>query len=35
MKGGKITDVKVSYPTNFYEQMLEYGQKYSYLPMVN
>jgi len=34
-KDGKITDVKVEYPTSFSEQMLEYGKKYSFLPNVN
>lgn len=28
---GNITDIKVEYPDNFTEQMLEYGQKYSFL----
>jgi dipeptidyl-peptidase-3 len=28
---GNITDVKVEYPDDFTEQMLEYAQKYSYL----
>lgn len=31
----KIVDVKISYPTSFTEQMLEYGQKYSFLPHYN
>jgi len=35
MDGDKITDVKVEYPTSFAEQMLEYGKKYSFLPMKN
>jgi dipeptidyl-peptidase-3 len=35
MNGDKITDVKVEYPTSFYEQMMEYGKKYSFLPAVN
>jgi len=34
-KDGKITDVKVEYPTSFSEQMLEYAKKYSFLPNVN
>lgn len=34
-KSGKITDVKVEYPSNFFEQMLEYGKKYAYLPVMN
>ncbi|GAA4384631.1 dipeptidyl-peptidase 3 family protein [Hymenobacter koreensis] len=32
---GKITDVKLEYPTDFAQQMLEYGRKYSFLPNVN
>ncbi len=32
---GKVTDVKVSYPANYVEQMLEYGRNYSYLPDIN
>lgn len=32
---GKITDVKVEYPDNFIDQMLEYGEKYSFLPVAN
>ena len=35
MDGDKITDVKIEYPTNFFEQMMEYGKKYSYLPVHN
>ena len=35
MDGDKITDVKVEYPQSFYEQMMEYGKKYSYLPVKN
>ena len=35
MKDGKIVDVKLEYPTNFTEQMLEYGDKYSLLPVTN
>lgn len=35
MDGDKITDVKIEYPTSFFEQMLEYGKKYSYLPLKN
>ena len=33
--GDKITDVKIEYPQSFYEQMMEYGKKYSYLPVKN
>lgn len=32
---GKITDVKVIYPTDFKEQMLFYGKYYSFLPVKN
>lgn len=32
---GNITDIKVEYPDDFTEQMLEYGQKYSFLPDMN
>ncbi len=35
MEGDKITDVKVEYPTSFYQQMVEYGKKYAYLPIKN
>jgi dipeptidyl-peptidase-3 len=35
MDGDKITDVKVEYPTSFFEQMMEYGKKYAYLPVKN
>lgn len=35
MKGDQITDVKVSYPESFYQQMMEYGKNYSFLPVVN
>lgn len=35
MDGDKITDVKIEYPTNFFEQMMEYGKKYSFLPVHN
>jgi dipeptidyl-peptidase-3 len=31
----EIVDVKVEYPNNFYEQMLEYGKDYSFLPVKN
>lgn len=33
--GGEITDIKVEYPEDFTEQMLEYGRKYSFLPNMN
>jgi dipeptidyl-peptidase-3 len=35
MDGDKITDVKVEYPESFYQQMIEYAKKYSYLPVKN
>jgi dipeptidyl-peptidase III len=35
MDGDKIKDVKIEYPKNFTEQMLEYGKKYAFLPVVN
>lgn len=31
-KGDKITDIHVKYPTDYTQQMLEYSEKYSYLP---
>ena len=30
--GDKITDVKIEYPDDFTQQMMEYGKKYSFLP---
>jgi dipeptidyl-peptidase III len=35
MDGEKITDVKVEYPTSFFEQAMEYGKKYSFLGTKN
>ncbi len=35
MEGDKIVDVKVSYPNNYVEQMLEYSRDYSFLPNLN
>lgn len=35
MKDGKIADVKIEYPKNFVGQMMEYGKKYGYLPVMN
>lgn len=32
---GKIVDVKIEYPGDFVEQMLEYGKEYSFLPVNN
>ncbi|NJM94009.1 MAG: dihydrofolate reductase [Cytophagales bacterium] len=34
-KDGEIVDVKIEYPTDFVQQMLEYGEKYSFLPHQN
>jgi dipeptidyl-peptidase III len=34
-KRGKVTDVKIDYPSDFAEQMLEYGKNYSFLPVKN
>lgn len=35
MEGDKIVDVKVEYPTDFTEQMMEYSQNYGFLPSYN
>lgn len=35
IKDGKIIDVKVEYPSDYTKQMMEYGKKYSFLPVVN
>lgn len=35
MNGDKITDVKIEYPDNFFQQMMEYGKKYAFLPVHN
>lgn len=35
MEGDKVVDVKVEYPMDFTEQMLEYGKKYALLPVKN
>ena len=32
---GKIIDVKIEYPSSFADQMIEYGNKYSFLPLEN
>lgn len=34
-KDGKIVDVEIEYPSSFYEQMMEFGKKYSFLPVIN
>ena len=35
MNGNDITDVKVEYPDNFFNQMMEYGKNYGFLPVKN
>lgn len=35
MQGEEIVDVKVEYPDSFVMQMLEYGERYARLPVVN
>jgi dipeptidyl-peptidase III len=35
MEGNNIKDVKLEYPTNFFEQHMEYGKKYAFLPTKN
>ena len=35
IKSDKIVDVKIEYPTDFIEQMLEYSKNYSLLPVEN
>ena len=30
-----ITDVKIEYPASFFDQMIEYGKEYSFLPVSN
>ncbi|MGV3504212.1 MAG: dipeptidyl-peptidase 3 family protein [Adhaeribacter sp.] len=34
-ENGRIIDVKISYPRDFVQQMLEYGKNYSFLPDYN
>ena len=34
-KNGKIIDYKIEYPTDFLQQMRDYGKKYSFLPVIN
>ena len=33
MEGDKIIDVEVEYPDNFVDQMMYYGENYSFLPV--
>ncbi len=35
LKDNKIVDVKIEYPKSFFEQMMEYGKKYAFLPVQN
>src|SRR5206468_302668 len=35
MKGAQMTDVKVEYPTSFFQQMVEFGGKYGLLGVRN
>ncbi|MGV3639259.1 MAG: dipeptidyl-peptidase 3 family protein [Adhaeribacter sp.] len=35
VENGRIIDVKISYPRDFVQQMLEYGKNYSFLPDYN
>lgn len=35
MDGDKVTDVKLEYPDSFFGQMMEYGKKYAFLPVMN
>ena len=35
MNGSDITDVKVEYPDNFFQQMMDYGKNYGFLPVKN
>ena len=35
LDGEKITDIKIEYPESFYAQMMEYGKKYAFLPVMN
>lgn len=35
LDGQNITDVKIEYPTNFFDQMMELDKKYSFLPLNN
>ena len=34
-KDGSITDVQISYPDDFLDQMLHYDKTYSFLPLIN
>jgi len=32
---GRASNIKVFYPNNFFEQMMEYGKRYAFLPIMN
>lgn len=34
-ENGEITDIKIEYPDDFLQQMLDYGKNYSFLPVEN
>ncbi len=34
-EGDRISDVKIEYPASFFQQMMEYGKNYSFLPVKN
>lgn len=34
-RDGELVDVRISYPANYAEQMMDYSTNYSYLPHVN
>lgn len=34
-KDGRVVDVRIVYPNNYTEQMLDYSENYSFLPNVN
>lgn len=35
MNGEEITDVKIEYPVSFFDQMMDYGKMFSFLPVIN
>lgn len=35
MDGDKMVDVQLEYPKSFFDQMIEYGKKYAFLPTMN
>jgi dipeptidyl-peptidase-3 len=32
---GEFSDVEIEYPTSFFQQMMDYGKQYSFLPVNN